>query len=111
MKVISSNPFSSLKPGEVHFWLFDLDSMPPVYPAWERLLSAEEVARSKHYQFDNDRLRFISRRGILHHLLGKYNGLDPAEISFITNPFGKPSFPSSPFTFNLSVSQNQVACV
>lgn len=111
MKMVSGNPTCLLEQGEVHFWLFDLDHLSREIPAWERLLSAEEVTRSKHYKFDRDRLRFVARRGILRQLLGRYIGKNPAGISYHTSPYGKLSLPSHPLSFNLSTSQNRMAFV
>lgn len=109
--MISGNPIPPIKPGEVHFWLFDMDEIPQAHISWKRILSAEEVSRSNRYIFEKDRHRFIARRCLLRLLLGRYSGLNPAEISYNTNAYGKPSLPSQPLSFNLSTSQNRVAFV
>jgi 4'-phosphopantetheinyl transferase len=101
----------ALKPGEVHLWLFALDPASLDRPDWENLLSAEEMARSKRYISSEDRLLFTARRGILRQLLGQYCGMDAARICYHANPNGKLSLPNSPISFNLSKSQNRVACV
>ena len=92
----------------VHVWLFDLDNLCQEIPAWERLLSEQETVRSKRYRFERDRLRFITRRGILRQLLGEYTGLEPSAITYHTNPQGKLSLPFQPLKFNLSSCQNRV---
>jgi len=109
MKMVSEKETFLLKPGKVHAWLFNLDNLPQAQPAWERLLSAEEIERSKHFLFDKDRLRFIARRGILRLLLSRYCGMDPAGFNYYTNPYGKLSLSSHPISFNLSKSQNRIA--
>jgi 4'-phosphopantetheinyl transferase len=99
----------SLKPGEIHVWLFDLDDPCQTHPTWVQLLSAEEASRSKCFKFDKDRLRFVARRGILRQLLGRYIDMSPASITYQTNPYGKLSFPSHALSFNLSSSQDRLA--
>ena len=109
MKMVSGNPKPLLKPGEVHVWLFDLDGSGQSIPEWERLLSGDETIRSKLFRFERDRLRFVARRGILRQLLGQYTGLDPAQIAYHINPYGKLSLPSHPLQFNISGCQERVA--
>ena len=92
-------------------WLLALDPASPDRQDWEKLLSSEEVARSKRFILEMDRLLFTARRGILRQLLGQYCGIDPASIRYQANPHGKLSLPSSRISFNLSKSQNKVACV
>ena len=107
----SRNPIFLLKPGEVHLWLFNLDQPAQPHQDWERVLSAEEIARSKRFIADKDRKRFITRRGILRQLLGQYCGVEPAEVSFQANQNGKLSLSNHPVAFNLSKSENRIAYV
>ncbi len=109
MKTINTTPIFFLKPGDIHVWVINLADPGEGRLAWDQLLSAEETARSMHYKFDKDRLRFIARRGILRQLLARYTGMDPAGINYRTNPYGKLSLPSHPLSFNLSFSLNRVA--
>ena len=111
MELINIAQVFSLKPNEVHVWLFKLDPLTQACLPWEQLLSAEEAARSKGYQFDQDQLRFMARRGILRQLLCRYTGLDPAGITYLTGLYGKLSLPFHPLSFNLSFSQNWIAFV
>ena len=104
----SNNPAFLLKPGEIHVWLFDLDNPYQDSSTWEGHLSEEEASHSKLYRLEQDRLRFIVRRGILRKLLGEYTGLEPSGIAFQTNPYGKLSLPSNPLKFNLSCCQSRV---
>jgi 4'-phosphopantetheinyl transferase len=105
----SENPVFLLKPRKAHFWLFDLDDQGHNIQTWDRFLSTEEITRSKQFHFDQDRLRFITRRGILRHLLAAYTGMKPAEVGYQTDPNGKLFLPSHPLKFNLSCSQNRAA--
>jgi 4'-phosphopantetheinyl transferase len=108
MKMVNGNPTSILKPGEIHIWLFDLDDPNQDSSVWEGLLSVEEASCSKRYRFNQDRLRFVVRRGILRQLLADYTSLEPSAITYHTNPYGKLSLPSHPLKFNLSSCQNRV---
>jgi 4'-phosphopantetheinyl transferase len=108
MKMVSGDPLFLPKPGEVHIWLFNLDESGQDLSIWEQLLSEDEIGRSEHYRFEQERSRFIARRGILRQLLGHYTGMEPAEVAYHVNPFGKLSLPSHPLQFNLSSCQNRV---
>jgi 4'-phosphopantetheinyl transferase len=107
MKIVNANSKPALKLDEIHAWLFDLDDPRQNPSVWDKILSEEEVGRSRHYHFEKDRLRFIIRRGILRKLLGLYTGLEPSAIAYKTNSHGKLSLISHPLQFNLSSCQNQ----
>lgn len=100
-------PFT-ISPDQTHVWVFDLGSPEHDYQFWEHFLSSEEIDRAEYYQFAADRLRFAARRGILRRLLGWYTGLDPAEIIYQVNPFGKLSLIKQTLAFNLSHSQDRI---
>lgn len=109
MKVNKEIPPSSIKPGETHVWLFDLNRPDYKQQLWERFLAEEEINRSKLYKYAQDRLRFIARRGILRRLLGRYCVLNPAEINYRNNPYGKLFLLSNPLSFSLSHSEDRIA--
>lgn len=95
-----------LKPGEVHVWKADLvdgDS-----PAWRKILSPDEWIRAERFQFDQDRDRFVAGRGLLRTILGRYLQMDPAELRFSQNQYGKPELrdTTSTLRFNLSHSDH-----
>lgn len=108
MKISKDITTLILKPEEVHVWLVNLENLPDNYPSWERLLAEDEIGRARCYKFDRDRLRFIARRGILRQLISRYTGMQPAEITYSTNPNGKLSLPSHSLKFNGSHSQNWI---
>jgi len=99
---------TSLNPGEIHIWVFDLVDQGPDHSKWRDLLSTQEIARSESYRFKQDRDRFIARRGLLRQLLGEYSRLEPSEIVYQTSPFGKLSIPSQKIRFNLSKCRERV---
>ncbi len=91
---------------EIHIWCASLDQ--PV-SGFQRLLSVDEEARAERYHFDEDRRRFIVRRGILKTLLGNYLGIEPYQIQFCYGKNGKPAlsdtFGNGEVRFNLSHSE------
>ncbi|MGZ6346704.1 MAG: 4'-phosphopantetheinyl transferase family protein [Anaerolineales bacterium] len=111
MKANDHPQIPSIKPGEVHVWLFSLEEPYKETTAWSQLLSREEINRAERYRFKKDRMRFVARRGILRQLLGHYCKTDPAGINYQVNPYGKPSLASNPLSFNLSKSGDWIAYV
>jgi 4'-phosphopantetheinyl transferase len=97
-----------IKQGEVHTWIFDLDTQDQTNRNWEKILSAEETNRSKRYFSEKDSRRFTARRGLLRQLLSRYTNIQAGEIVYATNPYGKLSLPANPLKFNLSVCQGRV---
>ena len=74
------------------------------------LLSPEEQARARQFQFTVHRLRFIACRAQLRILLAYYTAGDARQITFVTNRHGKPALggdlASSGIHFNVSHSEN-----
>jgi 4'-phosphopantetheinyl transferase len=105
-KIISS---FSIQPGEIHVWVFNLEGIDQSKYYWGLTLSEDELDRSKRYVFEKDRLRFTLGRGILRQLLSLYTGIDPAEIKYLTNPYGKLFLPSYSLSFNISKSFDRIA--
>jgi 4'-phosphopantetheinyl transferase len=108
MKRYKKNPTLSFQPGEIQIWLFNLESIDHNRFFWKRNLDEEEIARSNRYLVEQDRLRFLAGRDILRHLISRYTGIDPAEINYLTNPYGKLFLPFQPFTFNNSNTQDRI---
>src|SRR5690242_6228197 len=93
---------------EVHIWLAKLTRFSGDVQQWSTLLSVDERERARCFSFERDRQRFIVARGLLRTLLGRYLGLEPGMLQFVSSPYGKPqlAFPSgnNPLRFNLSYS-------
>jgi 4'-phosphopantetheinyl transferase len=75
-------------------------------------LSPEEKTRSMKYHFNNRR-QFGLTRGWIRRLIARYLDCDPCEISFTTEPKGKPKITGArvPLFFNLSHSQGRIAVI
>lgn len=96
-----------LKPGEVHLWAGDLDLPTEHVIRGYELLTGNEKLQANRYRFERDRNRFVIARSLMHRLLGEYLGLEPGEIRFEKNAWGKPFLEGDPVHFNLSHSGNQ----
>ncbi len=68
-------------------WCVRLDIDPELSYA---TLSEDERNRSARFRFERDRRRFVVARGALRDLLGRYLDIDPGQIRFVYNAFGKP---------------------
>lgn len=81
----------TLTPATVHIWRW-LGPTPETYlEQLQKLLNPEEQTRAKRFHFAKDRHQFITARGILRELLGRYLSLPAAEIIFEATRYGKPS--------------------
>jgi 4'-phosphopantetheinyl transferase len=92
---------------EVHCWSVCLPVPSTACTALYATLSPDERDRSARFRSDRDRQRFIVARGALRELLGRYLRVQPADIRFEYNEFGKPALSAelgSRLTFNLSHS-------
>ena len=76
--------------GAIDVWAANLDLSSAEIENYERTLAAAERERAKRFHFTVDRQRFITARGFLRALLGKYLGVDPATITFGYGSRGKP---------------------
>ncbi len=92
--------------GEVHVWRAGLADA--ASPAWRETLSPDECIRAARFHFADDRARYITGRGLLRTILGRYLGLDPAALRFTQGPNGKPELTGvcSSLRFNLSHSND-----
>ena len=68
------------------------------------ILAADEIQRARRIRDKTHARDFAVSRAALRLILGELTGREPASLSFVTNPFGKPYLanPESPLCFNLS---------
>ena len=76
-------------------------------------LSDDEQAHSLKFVFPRDQVRYRWRRILARGLLAKYIACDPTQVTYQTNPWGKPSLvtgdaSATPIYWNLSDSENSV---
>ena len=92
---------------EVHSWCASLDVPPEISARLYATLTPDERTRSARFHFKRDQQRFIVARGVLRDLLGRYLQIQPSQIRFVYNAFGKPDLGpefAGRLKFNLSHS-------
>lgn len=112
---VSDKADSFPMPDEVHIWSAPLTSSLVQLQAFSETLSDDERRRAASYIRTSDRNKYINARGILRALLGTYLGIDPQQVCFSYNDYGKPCLTQSSFRevlrFNLSHAGNSVVFV
>ena len=58
---------------------------------WHRSYHPTSAARALRFRFDHHRSAYVTGRGMLRLLLGHYLDSDPARLSFVPSPMGKPA--------------------
>jgi 4'-phosphopantetheinyl transferase len=101
-------PKTDLSRGEVHLWAVALDPQDDFLQPCENLLSEGERNRAARFRAGFLRNRYVTARGALRLLLGRYLQAEPAEIAISHQPHGKPEL-TAPWNrhgveFNLSHS-------
>ncbi len=102
----------TLAEGEVHIWRAYLNCEEKTLQQFETTLSPEEIARANRFLSSRDRNSFVSTRGILRELLGKYTNCRAADVAITYGNYGKPSLcstnPKQSVQFNISHSHGLV---
>lgn len=105
----------ALSEDEVHIWEIALDH-PVADPRelFNRVLSEDEKERALRLRLPDYRDRFVTARGHLRIILGRYLNIEPADITFEYNEYGKPCIPAEAnlkkISFNLSHSRDLALC-
>lgn len=93
---------------EVHVWRASLKLEDPYVYSLKQILSAVEQARAERFHFQKDRERFIVAHGLLSLILSRYLNVEPSQLRFCYNRYGKPALASESgsngLRFNLSHS-------
>ena len=93
-----------------HVWKASLDYSESKVNLVIGFLSRDEVERANQFYFERDRMQFIMRRGILKQIIAKYLAIEPKNLLFEYNRFGKPflnsDFLKHDLRFNMSHSKN-----
>jgi 4'-phosphopantetheinyl transferase len=80
----------NLNADEVHVWAILLDVAEASLKRFAELLSAYERERAERFHFEHVRRRFIASHGALRQLVGRYLGIEPADVAFTSDDGGKP---------------------
>jgi len=79
-----------LSPDEVHVWVASLDQAADEVARLRTLLDDDERRRADRFSFAKGKRQFTVARGLLRTLLGGYLRVDPVQVRFAYNPYGKP---------------------
>jgi 4'-phosphopantetheinyl transferase len=95
-----------LSANNVHVWRASLEMPVFIVQHLQQMLSMGERAKARSFRFEKDHLHWIVARGLLRIILGRYLGVDPRQLCFCYNAYGKPSleFPAQDIQFNISHS-------
>ena len=78
----------------------------------ERILSREELVRSKTFRFEQHRREYLATRLLVRNALSHYHPFPPHAWKFKTNSYGKPAIdPDCGLRFNLSNCAELVVCL
>jgi 4'-phosphopantetheinyl transferase len=80
----------TLENDEIHVWRISFDTKVAQVKTLYHLLASDELKRADRFYLQKDRDRFITARGTLRIILGKYLRLDPQDVRFFYGPNGKP---------------------
>jgi 4'-phosphopantetheinyl transferase len=95
-----------LEKSEVHIWRLDPEPDADL-TRYLRILSSEERDRAARFRFPHLTHNFITDHGRLRLILGAYAQIDPEDLRFAVNEFGKPEIANGfvSLRFNLSHTQ------
>lgn len=100
---------SRINPDELHVFRVDINRVnKPKLDNLFTILNPEERTRAQRFHFEKDRNRFIVARGLLRKILAQYLPIDPAQINFSFNNYGKPELIDAVLQFNLSHAKDAV---
>lgn len=105
---------NSIHTNSIHLWTAETTLSSPNRSHLEGVLLPDELERAGRFRFDRDRLLFLTARGMLRILLGRYLNADPRSFRFTAGEFGKPLLASSdsirarPLEFNVAHSGTRV---
>lgn len=74
---------------DIHIWRANLDLPITRIKKYHQMLSNDEGVRAERFRFEQDRHRFIVRRGKLRAILGRYLGIAPNRLQFCCREYGK----------------------
>ena len=82
---------SELTTEDIHVWCACLDEPAFGFERLASVLSVDETMRAERSYFEQDRKRFVVRRGILTMILGYYLSVERGRLRFCYGKNGKPT--------------------
>jgi len=100
-------PDLGLTAHQVDIWRVCLDLSTDLLLALSANLSTDELRRAERFHFQADKTHFIAAHGCLRYILTRYLPLEPHQLRFSANAYGKPCLsPERGLDFNLSHSKD-----
>ncbi len=97
---------------EVHVWRAALDLQAAHLERLQRILIPSEMERARRLFFKKDRERFVAARWQLRTILALYLDMEPDQLRFSYNPYGKPALApeigGDEMRFNMSYSHDVI---
>lgn len=97
---------------EVHVWGASFKELQSQVEQLAKILSEDEKKRAGRFHFEQDKINFMSGRGLLRIILARYLKIKPQQLQFSYNAYGKPALLPTPgcktVQFNLSHSEGMV---
>ena len=81
----------TLTGSDVHVWRVRLRQVRPLFRTLLNILSPPEQLRAGKYHFQSDCEQFVLARGMLRVILSRYLNIEPGQILFSHNQYGKPA--------------------
>jgi 4'-phosphopantetheinyl transferase len=100
----------ALDKNEVHLWRAKLNFTSRQVTKFTSFLSDDEKQKAFSFYSKTDTHNYIASRAITRLIISRYTNLEPAEIVFYYNYFGKPFVLTNNFGFNISHSKDFVIC-
>lgn len=100
---------------EVHIWKCNVLQNTSELDSYWRILTKDEIIKANNFHFEKDKVNYILARGILRNILAFYTKIQPEDIKFCFNKFGKPYLNSAQnvqnLKFNISHSHNNAVYI
>lgn len=100
--------FPELSNNQIHIWRMQIKQNSQQLSELASFLNQKERNRAERFKVEKAKNSFIIARGALRLLLSKYLHIEPKEIIFTQNDYGKPLLNSNLVKFNISHSGDYV---
>lgn len=105
--------FSSDTTSELHIYVANIDNATKLLNLELEVLNTEEIIHAKRYKQEEDKRRHLLGKILSKTILSKYLEINPIDVAFENNNYGKPSLANrvSNLHFNVSHSGKYVALI
>jgi len=79
-----------LESDQVHVWRIELTHLIQTPTRYAHVLSMDEISKASKFYFKDDRTKYICTRVTVREILGSYLEVEPEELVFAYNQYGKP---------------------